>query len=78
MCGSQGLYQNANGHNQIESALLRLQGNWSTVKTKPRFGGCHTCFGCETKTGVVRILLIFQGRPMFSHIIQKVSARAFD
>jgi len=26
---------------------------------------------------VVRILGIFQGRPMFSHIIQKVSARAF-
>ena len=27
--------------------------------------------------GVVRILDIFQDRPMFSHIIQKVSARAF-
>jgi len=27
--------------------------------------------------GVVRILVIFQGRPMFSHIIEKVSARAF-
>jgi len=36
-----------------------------------------TCFGCETKNGVVRILVIFQDRPMFSHIIQKVSARAF-
>ena len=30
-----------------------------------------------TKTGVIRILVIFQDRPMFSHIIQKVSARAF-
>jgi len=33
-------------------------------------------FGCETKTGVVGILVIFQDRPMFIHIIQKVSARA--
>jgi len=28
-------------------------------------------------TGVVGILVIFQDRPMFSHIIQRVSARAF-
>jgi len=28
--------------------------------------------------GVVRILVIFQDRRMFSHIIQKVLARAFD
>jgi len=27
--------------------------------------------------GVVRILVIIYGRPMFSHIIQKVSVRAF-
>jgi len=27
--------------------------------------------------GVVRILVIFQDRPMFSHIIQMVSVRAF-
>ena len=27
--------------------------------------------------GVVRILVVFQNRPMFSHIIQTVSARAF-
>jgi len=27
--------------------------------------------------GVVRILVIFQARPVFNHIIQKVSARAF-
>jgi len=26
---------------------------------------------------VVRVWVIFRGRPMFSHIIQKVSARAF-
>ena len=30
----------------------------------------------ETKTGVVRTLIIFKDRPKFSHIIQKVSARA--
>jgi len=37
----------------------------------------YTCFGFETKTGVVRILIIFQDRHMFSHIIRVVSARAF-
>jgi len=42
------------------------------------FRECYTCFGCETKTGLVRSLVIFQGTPMFSHIIKKVSARAFD
>jgi len=31
-----------------------------TVKTKPRFGECYTCFGYETKTGVVRIWLFFK------------------
>ena len=29
----------------------------------PRFGECYTCFGCEAKRGVVRILVIFQDRP---------------
>ena len=29
-------------------------------------------FVCETKTGVVGILVIFQDGPMFSHIIQEV------
>jgi len=33
---------------------------------------------CETKTGVVRALVIFQDRPMFSHTILKASARAFN
>jgi len=37
----------------------------------------YACFEYETKTGVVRILVIFQNMPIFSHIIQKVSARAF-
>ena len=41
-----------------------------TVKIKPRFGECNTCFGCEAKPGVDRILVIFQDRPMLSHIIQ--------
>jgi len=31
----------------------------------------------STETGVVRILATFQDMPKFSHIIQKVSARAF-
>jgi len=34
----------------------------NTVKIKPRFGECYTCFGCETETGVVRMLVIFQDR----------------
>jgi len=28
-------------------------------KQNPRFRECYTCFGCEAKTGVVRILIIF-------------------
>jgi len=48
-----------------------------TVKTELPFWECFTYFGCKTKTGVARILVIFQDRPMFSHIIEKVSVRAF-
>jgi len=55
----------------------RLSLGYITVKTKPRLGECNTWFGCETETGVVRALVIFQDRPMFSHINRKVSARAF-
>jgi len=40
----------------------------NTVKTKPPFW-YNTCFGCETETGVVRILVILKDRPMSSHII---------
>jgi len=43
-----------------------------TVKTKS-----NTCFGCETETGVVRILVIFQDRTMFSHINGKLSPTPF-
>jgi len=49
-----------------------------TIKTKPRFGECYTCFGYETKTGVVRILVIFEDRPMFSRINEKLSPRHFN
>jgi len=49
-----------------------------SVKTNLRFGECRTCFGYEIKTGVVRILVIFQRRPMFSHIIGKLSPRPFE
>jgi len=38
----------------------------------------YICFECATKTGVVRILAILEDRHMFSHIIQEVSARAFN
>jgi len=37
-----------------------------------RFRDCHTFFGCETKKGVLRILVSFQGRPMISHIIRSI------
>jgi len=43
----------------------------------PVLGISYLCFGFENKPGLVRILIMFQDRPMFSHIIQKVSARAF-
>ena len=112
----------ARGSRSPQRSLTRLtflvcdRKNPSQKKTKPRFGDCYTCFERETKTGVVRILVIFQDRcsaisfkksrrelsidgaehrsilkskgavrslvifqdrPMFSHITQKVSARAF-
>ena len=33
------------------------------------------CFGYEIKTGVVRILVIFQDRPVFSYIDGKLTPR---
>jgi len=45
---------------------------------KKRLGECNTCFGYETKTGVERILVIFQHRPMFSHINGKLSPRPLN
>jgi len=47
------------------------------LKRNTCFRERHTCFGCETETGVFRIIVVFQDRSMFSHIIQKVSERAF-
>jgi len=41
-------------------------------------GMLHTFFGYETKTGEERILVIFQDRPMFSHINGKISLRPFE
>jgi len=47
-------------------------------KQIPRFGECYTCFGYKTKTGVLRILVVFFFKiGLCSAIIQKVSARAF-
>jgi len=49
-----------------------------TVKTKPLFKGTLYLFWvCETKTGLLSILVVFQDRLMFSHIIREVSVRAF-
>jgi len=45
------------------------------VKANPRRGECYTCFGYKTKSGVVCILIIFQCRPMFSHINMESSRR---
>jgi len=44
---------------------------------KHLFKGILTCFGCENKTGVIRLLIIFHDRSKFSHIIQNVSPRTF-
>ena len=45
-----------------------------TVKTEHPFKGiCGTSSGYETKTRVVRILVIFQDRPMFSRINELLS-----
>ena len=49
-----------------------------TAKQDPRFGECYICFGYETKTGEVRILVIFQQGPMFSYINGKLSPRPFE
>ena len=51
--------------------------NNNNNNNKHPFGETYACFGCEAKTGAERILVIFQDRLMFSHINQKVSARAF-
>ena len=49
-----------------------------TVKKKtPFWRMLYTCLGRETKTGLVRILVIFQDRLMFSHIIRKALVLAF-
>ena len=37
-----------------------------------------TCFRCENKMGSLRIFVIFQDRPMFSHINEKLSPRPFE
>jgi len=49
-----------------------------TLKTKTLFGECYTCLRHETKKGVVRVLVIFRYRTMFSHINGKLSPRPFE
>jgi len=45
---------------------------------KIRFTESIACFGCETETGVVRILVIFQDGLIISHINGKLSPRPFE
>ena len=64
----------------VEIGSMRLgqvRIRWVHSKNRTPVLGMLYCLGCKTKTGVVRTLVIFQDRPMFSHIIKKVSARAF-
>jgi len=49
----------------------------SKVKTNHPFRGMPYLFGVWNQNGMLRILVIFQCSLMFSHIIQKVSARTF-
>jgi len=47
-------------------------------KNKPSFWGVLHLFGYEAKTVIVRIFVIFQHRPMLSHIDGKLSPRPFE
>ena len=38
---------------------FRQTSSTNTLKTKPPLRECYTCFECQTKTGVVRILIFF-------------------
>ena len=49
----------------------------SNSKNERPVSSSSACFGCETKTGVVGILVIFQDRPMFSHINGTLAQRPF-
>ena len=53
------------------NAIFTVKNNKKTTTKKRLFREFYTCFGRETKTGVVRN---FQDRPMFSLMIRKVSA----
>ena len=61
-----------------EKRKFRLISLSYTQSKQTRFMEFYTCVGCETKTGVVGIWVIFQGRPMFSHINGKLSTRPFE
>ena len=65
------------GENRLQGGgviLRKDESNW--VNT--RFREVYIRLGCETETGVVRILVIFQDRPMFSHINGELSPRPFQ
>jgi len=61
---------------RLEMKYVQVRRNNYTLKQNTRFRECYSCFGCETMTVVVRILVIFRNRPVFSQINRKVSARA--
>jgi len=59
--------------------ISQIRSNQNTVKTKHTFQGVlYLGFCCETKMGLVGVLVIFQDRPMFSHIDGKLSPRPFE
>jgi len=55
----------------------RIATRKTVKKRRTCLGDSFTCFGCATKTGIVRILVIFQDRIMFSLLIRQVTMRAF-
>ena len=44
----------------------------------PILGSLYTCFVTGNKTGIERILVIFQDRPMFSRMNGKILPRSFE
>ena len=56
---------------------IKISGGTHTVKTKPRFGNALPVLGVKPKRGWYVFWLFFKIGLMFSHIIRKVSARAF-
>jgi len=54
-----------------------VKSSYFTGKIETRLEESYACFWCETKTGEVRTSVFFEDAPKFSHVTEKVSARAF-